>query len=184
MQKQSNVMHGVKWGVIIGLVYCLIIYLRYSQGADNFMFFTFFTVAGFLLVLTLLLISGFQRRKAAGGFIELKDIFQTLFVTVLIFELFYVVFDFIYLKSIDPDFFRKLKDSMERMMEAQGVQDEKVEKQLEKIDTDTRKLQGSHVPINYLKNVAVMGVFSLIFSLIIRRRRPPFQEENSLQTQP
>lgn len=177
MQKESNVLHGVKWGIGIGVLYCLIIYLRYHLGATNPILFGLITIVGFIAVLVLLLISGFQRRKASGGYIELRDIFQSLFVAVLIFELFYAIFNYVYLKAIDPDFFQRLKESTEKMMETQGVNDEKIEKQLKNLDVDSaRKMQASSVILNYLMNIAVMGVFALVFSLIIKRRRPPFED--------
>jgi hypothetical protein len=186
MQKDSNVLHGVKWGIIIGIVYCLIIFFRYERGADNPIFFGLFTMFGFVVVLILLLISGFQRRKALGGYIELKEIFQSLFVSVLILELFYTIFNFVYLKSIDPDFFQKLYNSTEAMMHKQGIPQDKIDKQLESLDVNTaQKLTASSVIVSYLYSVAITGVFALIFSLIIKKTRPPFQndQQNIFQTQ-
>jgi hypothetical protein len=172
MEKDKNVLHGVKWGISIGLVYCVILYLRYSLGATNPIWFALFATVGFITVLILLLICALQRRKKSGGFIDLKDIFQTLFVTVLILELFYTIFNYIYLQAIDPNFFEKFRDSTEALLQQQGVSQEKIDKQLEGFKVD---------PIlNYLWSVAVTGVFAMIIGLIVRRKRPPFANEQTV----
>jgi hypothetical protein len=185
MQNDTNVIHAVKWGVMIGVVYCLLVFLRYNQGDTNPIFFGLFAVVGYIVVLVLLLVSGFRRRKAMNGYIEMKDIFQSLFVTLLIFELFYAVFNFVYLKYVNPDFFRTLKDSTEALMLDQGMSQSKIDEQLEKMDPDAaRKMDGSSVFISYLYSVAITGIFALIFALIIRKKKDPFNnQQDFLQAQ-
>jgi len=181
MEKDKNVSFGVKLGIIIGLFYIAIIYLRYSQGAKNPIMFALIATIGFITALVLMFIAALQRRKAYGGYIELKDIFQTLFVTVLIFELFYTIFNFVYLKAIDPNFFQKFKEATENMMLKQGMSQEKVDEQMGKLDTDPAKAaSASSIIINYLWSVAVSGVFALIISLIVRKKRPPFTNDQTI----
>jgi hypothetical protein len=180
MEKQKNVSVGVKWGIIIGLLYIAFIFLRYNQGVKNPILFVAFAAIGFISVLILLFVTGLQRRKLSGGYIDLKDIFQTLFITVLVLELFYTLFNFIYLKAIDPDFFQKFKDASERMALEQGMSQKKIDEQLDKVDVNTAsKLSAGTIIIQYLYNVAVTGVFAMIIGLIIRRKRPPFQNDQA-----
>jgi len=176
MEKEKNLSFGLKWGVIIGLFYVVVIFLRYNQGAKNPLLFALFATVGFLTSLVLLYICAVKRRNASGGYIELKDLFQTLFVTVLILELFYAIFNLIYLRAIDPNFFQKFKESTEVMLEQQGVSQEKIDQQMGKLDQDPAKVvSASTILVNYLSSVAVTGVFALIIGLIVRRRRPPFE---------
>src|SRR5688500_16587410 len=93
--------HGVKWGLIISVVYCAFLYMRYQVGETSPMIFGGLAFVGFVIVLVLMLVSGFQLRKKLGGFIELKQAFKALFIAVLIFELAYAIFNFIYLKYIN-----------------------------------------------------------------------------------
>src|SRR5688572_7448596 len=123
MQKETNVAHGLRWGMIIGVVYCIFLFLRYSQGEKNPMMFGLWTFIGFATVLVLLLISGLKRRKALSGYIELRDAFQTMFMAVLGFEFLYMAFNFLYLKFINPDFFPNFKIAMENFLEQNNVGD-------------------------------------------------------------
>ena len=176
MQKDNNVSFGLKWGLIIGAVYCLFLYLRYSQGNVNPMNFAMWTFLGYVVVLVLLLVCGFQRRKRLGGYIELKDAFQTMFVAVLGFEFIYMAFNFLYLKFIDPQFFENFRISMEALLEQNNVPQDQIDKQLEGLDKNAAKNLnlGSSLTM-FAFSIMISGIFALIFSLIVKRKRPPFQ---------
>src|SRR4051812_47178176 len=116
MQHESNISHGVKWGIIIGVVYCFLLWLRYSTGASNLMILGTWTFVGYAIVLALLLVSGFLLRKKLGGYVELKEVFKILFLSVLIYEFFYTIFNFIYMKYIDPAFFDRLRAATEELL--------------------------------------------------------------------
>jgi glucan phosphoethanolaminetransferase (alkaline phosphatase superfamily) len=179
MQKETNVSHGLKWGVIIGIVYCLFLFLRYNMGGSNPMMLGLWTFIGYVAVLILLFICGIQRRKQEGGYIELKDAFQTMFIAVLGFEFFYMAFNFLYLKFINPDFFQNLKDSVEAYMIKNNVEQEQIDKALENFDSQAAKnmnLGSSLVSLAF--SVAISGVFALIFALIIKKKREPFADSS------
>ncbi len=172
MQQESNLSHGVKWGLIIGFIYCLLLWVRFSTGTSNPVIFTLWTVAGYILVLILLLVSGFRLRKMNGGYIELKEIFKVLFLSVLIFEFFYEVFTFFYLKYINPDFFQKLRDATEVLLQKTTKSQDEIDKMLKNIDPDTGKnLNLFDVMKSYLFYIAISGLCAFIFSLIIQKKR-------------
>lgn len=176
MQKETNVSFGLKWGLIIGAVYCLFLFLRYNQGNSNPMHFAMWTFIGYVVVLVLLLLCGINRRKKLGGYIELKDAFQTMFVAVLGFEFIYMAFNFLYLKFIDPHFFENFKAAMEVFLEKNNMTQEQINKQLENLDKDGSKnmnLGGSLTTFAF--SVMVSGIFALLFAVIIKRKRPVFQ---------
>jgi riboflavin transporter FmnP len=179
MQKETNIQHGLKWGVIIGIVYTLFLFLRYYLGAENPVLLGVFTFTGYLVVLILLLVSGFQRRKLSGGYITLKDAFQTMFVSVIVFELFFAIFNYIYLQYINPDFFVSMKNSLEEMMTRSNIDQDRIDEMLEKMDTDAAKELGF---VSSLKSFAfslvISGIFALIFALIIRRKKDVFLESD------
>jgi len=176
MQKENNVSYGLKWGLIIGAVYCVFLYLRYSQGNVNPMNFALWTFVGYVAVLILLLICGFQRRKGFGGYIEIKDAFQTMFVAVLGFEFIYMAFNFLYLKFIDPHFFENFRNAMEALLEKNNVSQEQINKQLEGLDKNASKNMnlGSSLTM-FAFSIMISGIFALIFALIVKRKKPPFQ---------
>jgi hypothetical protein len=185
MQKESNIAFGVKWGIIIGIVYTILLLLRYSTGASNPIMLGLWAFVGYCIVLIMLLVSGFQLRKKNGGFIEMKEAFKILFLSVLIFELFYALFNFIYLKYVNPDFFQRLKDSTEALLQKSNQPQEKIDEMLQKMDEQAAaNMKLVDVLKSYLISISISGVFALIFALIIRKRKDPFttQQDNFLQS--
>ncbi len=179
MQKETNVSHGLKWGVIIGIVYCIFLFLRYNFGGNNPMMLGFWTFIGYLVVLALLFVCGSIRRKQLGGYIELKDAFQTMFIAVLGFEFFYMAFNFLYLKFVNPDFFSNLKDTMEAYMIKNNVPQEDIDKALKNFDSEASKKMnlGSSI-LSLAFSVAISGVFAMIFALILKKKREPFADSS------
>ena len=116
MERENSGTHGIKWGVIIGIIYCLLLFFRFSAGGNNAGMFGLLTFVGFITVIVLLFICGINYRKRNGGFVEMKDAFKAMFIAVLIFELLYAVFTLIYLKYIDPGFFGKFRNSTESLL--------------------------------------------------------------------
>jgi hypothetical protein len=179
MEKETNVSHGLKWGVIIGIVYCFFLFLRYTFGGTNPMMLSLWTFLGYVVVLILLYISGSMRRKQLGGYIELKDAFQTMFIAVLGFEFFYMAFNFLYLKFVNPAFFQNLKDSVEAYMIKNNVDQEQIDKALENFDTQAAKNMnlGSSL-LSLAFSVAISGVFAMIFALMLKKKREPFADSS------
>lgn len=186
MQKETNINHGLKWGTIIGLVYCALLFLRYSQGGANPVMLGVWSFIGYVVVLILLFICGNSRKKALGGYIELKDAFQTMFICVLGFEFFYMAFNFIYLKYVNPDFFQNMKDSLEAFMIKNNVDQGKIDEALESLDTQASKnMNLGNSILSFAYSIVISGIFALIFALIIRKKRDPFMqaEDNLLRSE-
>ena len=163
--------HGVKWGLIISLVYCVLLYFRYDAGENSPLVFGAMAFVSFVVVIILMLISGFNLRKKLGGYIELKEAFKALFYAVLIFELAYAIFNFIYLKYINPDFFYNLRDATEKMLVEPKQPTSEIDKVLGGIDVDApKKMNFFDVLKSYLFWVAITGAFAFIMALIIKRK--------------
>jgi hypothetical protein len=184
MQQETPANHAVKWGIIIGLVYCVLLWLRYSMGSENLIMLGVWSFVGFVIVIILLVISGIQLRKKQGGFIEFKDIFKYLFITVLIYEAFYAIFNFIYIKYVDPEFFTKLKVSMEELLTKTNQPQDEIDKQIEKMDKDAAAATtiGGLIK-SYLISIAISGTCALIIAAILKKKKDPFlvEQESNLQ---
>jgi hypothetical protein len=180
MQKEDSGSHGLKWGIIIGVVYCLFLFLRFYLGANNAGIFGMLTFAGFLTVIVLLFICGINFRKRNGGYVEMKEAFKTMFIAVLVLELFYSIFTIVYLKYIDPNFFDKFRVSTESLLMMAKQSQTDSDKILEGIDQWAEQARNINVfdfLKTYLYNVAVTGLFALIFSFIIKKKQP-FANDN------
>lgn len=179
--------HGVRWGLIIGAVYALLVFLRYGFGANNFLMFGIITFVGFFAVMGLLFYSGKKLRDDNGGWIEMREAFKSMFISVLIFELFFMVMTLVYLKYIDPNFFEKLRDSTETIMIAAKAPQADIDKALENLDQAQTQAQYSKINVldflkTYLYTVGLTGLFALLFAFILKRKPPVFNQDNFLQS--
>ncbi len=175
--------HGLKWGLIISVVYCIFLFLRYEMGESNPLIFSGLAFVGYVIILVLMLVSGFQIRKQLGGYIELQQAFKAIFIAVLIFELAYAIFNFIYLKYINPDFFLHLRDSTERMLTEAGQSQSEIDKVLNSIDVDApRKMGVFDVLKSYLVGVAITGALAFLMALIIKKKPDAYMQKDFLDT--
>jgi hypothetical protein len=176
MQKETNIAHGLRWGAFIGLVYCFFLFLRYHTGQTDIRAFITWTVAGYFAALILLLVCGFRRRKSQGGFIEQKDVFQTLFVAVIVFELLFAVFKYVYLKFINPDFLQIFKNSLETMLAKGHVNRSSVGKQLDNLyEQMAVKVSLKSLFQSFATGVVISGIVALVIALIVKRRKDAYK---------
>lgn len=177
--------HGMKWGLIIGAVYAFLVFLRYYFGSGNVINFSLLTYVGYPVALILLFISGRQLRTANGGYVEMREAFKAMFIAVLIFEAFYMLITFVYLKYIDPGFFEKLRDSTERLMIAAKTPQKDIDNMLSNLDQVQQQSKGVGVLDlikTYLYSVGLTGLFALLFAFIIKRKPPLYEQDNFLQS--
>lgn len=179
MKENKNISTGITYGVIIGLIYILMLFWRWSV-ATNLIKFGLYTVIGYIVILGLLFYEAYQRRKINEGFIDLKNLFQTLFISILIFELLYSIYTFIHLTYIDPNVGERMKEGMMEMFDKAGdsMKDSDKEKALEKMGDVKRATELPQMIKGYLSSVAISGVFALIISAIVKKKKPVFEEIN------
>lgn len=179
MKENKNISTGVTYGVIIGLLYVLMLFFRWSI-ATNLIKFGLYTFLGYLVILGLLFYEAYQRRKMNDGFISLKDLFQTLFISVLIFELLYSIYTFIHLTYVDPTVGDRMRAGMEEMFDKMGdkMSDADKEKALERMGDIKKATELPQMIKSYLSSVAISGIFALIISAIVKKKKPVFEEVN------
>jgi hypothetical protein len=177
--KSTNAKTGLTFGLIIGLIYCISLFLRYNATSSPIMF-GVITFLFYLVVIGMLIVCGFRRRTELGGYIDLKNAFQTIFIAILVAELIYVIFNVIYLKFVDPHFFENWQTKMEAFLERTIKDDTKRDEALDNFRKQMEKqkekgLTASGILIGYLVSVAITGIFGLIAALIVRKRKPEFE---------
>lgn len=174
MEKNKNLQTGLSYGILIGVIYCLIAFTRWSM-TSNLILFGVIAFVGYLIILGLMFWEAFQRRKMEPkGVIDLKNLFQTLFVSVLIFELIYAIYNFLHLKYIDPNIIEKMKDGMTAMMDKMGAQmtDTQREESLSRFDEMKKSTEPLQLLKSYLISIAISGFFAFIISLTMRKKNP------------
>lgn len=180
MEKKVDYKIGVRFGLITGLVYILLLFLRYNVFASSPLSFGLIAIFSYIVVLVLYLFAGLARRKQEGGFASFKEIFQTIFITIIITELVYVIFNLIYLKLIDPSFFDKFQETTRNFFEKSNMTEEQIDKQMEKFNDADKQLS----PLNLLKGlgiwIVVDSVFGIIYAAILRKKKDIFENQQSL----
>lgn len=177
--------HGIRWGLIIGVVYAVLVFLRFRLGTSNVMLFSILTFFGLVTTMVLLFFSGWKLRQQNGGWIEMREAFKALFIAVLIFEAFFWVMTIAYVKYIDANFFEKLRESTENMMLGANASQSDVDNMLKNMDQlQTQYSQANVFDVlkNYLYSVGITGMFALLFAFILKRKPPVFNQDNFLQS--
>ncbi len=178
--KTSNVKNGLTFGLIIGLIYCIDLFIRYNMPVSVITIFVV-TFLFYLVVLGMLAFCGIKRRRELGGFIDLKNAFQTIFVAILVAELMYAIFNVIYLKYVDPHYFERFQVGMEEFFEKTIKDDTKREEAIDNFrkSMETQKERGltvQGIAFGYFIWVCITGVFGLLIALIVRKKKPVFDD--------
>ena len=86
MNKNNGIVLGLKGGIVLGLIYAGLLWLKFSLlGSSPFGFWAGGFVS-YALVIAGMVILGMNRKRSLGGFAEIKEIFQTLFIAVIFIE--------------------------------------------------------------------------------------------------
>lgn len=179
MKDNKNISTGIIYGVIIGLIYVLILFFRWSS-ANNFIKLGLYSFFGYMIILGLMVYEAAQRRKMNGGFIELKYLFQTLFISVLVFEMFYTIYTYVHLTYVDPTVADRMRDGMQEVFDKAGdnISDADKDKALEQMGNIKRVTELPQLIKSYLSSVAITGIFALIISAVMKKKKPVFEEIN------
>ncbi|MDQ3279011.1 MAG: DUF4199 domain-containing protein, partial [Bacteroidota bacterium] len=177
--------HGVRWGLIIGIVYAIFVVLRHSIGASNPIYFSMLMFIGYVVVLVLLFLCGTRLRRDNGGWIEMKEVFKAMFIAVLIFEAFFTATYFIYLKYINPGFFETFRTNSENLLIVAKRPQKEVDDLVAAMDVSRDQIINSSVfdfLKTYLYYVGVTGLFAILFAFIIKRKPPVFEQDHFNQS--
>jgi hypothetical protein len=176
METNKNISTGVMFGILIGLIYCILLFWRWTS-ASNVIYFGLSAFGGYIIIISLMFYEAFYRRKQDGGSIALKTLYQTLFISVLIFELIYSVYNFLHLKYIDPNVVDRMKVGVEQMLDkaGSGMSDEDKDKALSRFDEMKQATQLAQIVKGYFVSISISGVVALLVSIIMRKRKPVFE---------
>lgn len=166
----------LKWGLIIGIVGCILTTLNFTVIIKNYTLFLVFSFITFVVNLVLLYITGLQQRKAMGGFINVKQAFRAIFFAILISTLITTIYGVVYTKVIDPDVFTKVKEGTLAFMERMKVPQEKIDEQMAKFDEQQKdSMKPGKLLFSYATSLVLYSIFGFICALIVKRKKPAHQ---------
>lgn len=177
MQPTSKYSTGIRYGLITGLVYAVLLFLRYNFFAGGPITLGIFAIISYVVVLVLYFFAGAARKKELVGYADFKDIFQTIFITVLITEIVYVAFTAVYLKYVDPSFFDNFKLATRNFLEKSGqLSQDQIDDKMKSFDDTNQQF----TPMGLIKGfgtwVIIDSIIGMIYASILRKKKDIFQE--------
>ncbi|HEY4155499.1 MAG TPA: DUF4199 domain-containing protein [Puia sp.] len=176
MQPISKYNTGLRFGLITGLIYAVLLFLRYNFFAGSPIAFGLFAIVSYLAILILYLFAGISRKKEFGGYADFKDIFQTIFLTILITEAVYVIFNAIYLKYVDPSFFDNFKVVTRNFFEKAGMTQDQIDSKMKGFDEANKEMTPWALVKGFGTWVIIDSIIGMIYSSILRKKKDIFQE--------
>lgn len=175
MVQTSKYTIGLRYGIITGLVYITLLLIRFHFfGAKPFYFFIV-TILSFLVILLLYFFAGLARKKELDGEGEIREIFQSIFIVILIAELFYVLFNLVYFKYVNPDFWDNFKAVSMEFYEKSGIPKDQIEEQMKSFKDSGQATTPMGLVRGYGTSVVIDSIFGFIFAFFLRKKKPGFK---------
>lgn len=166
---------GIKFGLLTGVVYVVLLLIRYLFLASDPRLFSGSIMLSYLIILGCFAVAGIARRKALGGYAEIREIFGTIFIVILIAEVFYLVFNYIYLNYINPEFFQHYTNTVVGYLESSGTDLSRIREQMDNLEAQNEQKRTLLDNLRlFATSVVIDGVFGLVISLVIRKPRPRY----------
>jgi len=162
------------YGVIVGVIYIVLLTVENMFVSNMFGFYAI-KIVGFLLYLTAIGLFAGQIRKSLGGYIDFKTVFGAIFIMILVSEVFYFVYNYIYLLYIDPNFMEKIKESTLGWMEKNKVPQESLDTTSAKFDQQIEEAKHFSIGknlLNFFSFVVLDSLFGLIVAAIVKKNKP------------
>ncbi|RTL59214.1 MAG: DUF4199 domain-containing protein [Sphingobacteriales bacterium] len=174
---------AIKNGVIAGLIYVLLLTLLYIFGYHSPLMFALYKLIIYLIILGIFFWAGYERKKQIGGYGDFKTIFQTILVCIVVTELIYAVYNYVYLNYVEPQFMDKFKQATLDYLSNKGLTQEQIDQQMEKMNSRTGEPNLKNTLIGIGIWIVVDSIFGLIFASILKKEKPMFQEPLSAEQQ-
>lgn len=172
-KKNSNI--GLLYGLVAGLIVCIITLLQYLGGLKAYM-----SPLGFLsyvILIVMAVLAGQKQKKFNGGFLEFSEALKISFSVFASALLLQTLFTYVLFNFIDPSFKEALAQEVmnrtEEFMRRFGGSDSQIDEALER-ERGKDPFAFGRVMLGY--GLSCIGAFivCLIISAIIKRSKPAF----------
>lgn len=171
--KKSNI--GLTYGLITGLVVCIITLIQYLGGLDTYLSPIGYLVYVILIVMAVL--AGQKQKKLNGGYLEFSEALKVTFSVFASALLLQTIFTYILFNFIDPSFKQALSQEVmnrtEEFMRKFGTSDSKIDEAMETARERDSFSLGSML-LGYGIWCIVWFIVCLIISAIIKKNKPAF----------
>ena len=163
----------LRMGLLIAIIKIIFSTVSYQFFLDSWTMTMLFTALSFLLGIVLMCVAGAQQRKALGGYMNIKQAFQAIFITALVIVILNFIYDFIYIRYIDPGMFDKIRESSIGFAERMGAPQEKLDQMAENFDKQAvEKTNVGKQLLNLGTQIVWYGIISFICAAIMKKKKP------------
>jgi hypothetical protein len=172
LPQKSKYAIPLRFGLITGLLYAVLLFFRYRFFASNPIQFGLSALVTYTLILLMYLLTGIARKKELGGYGEPREIFQSIFIVILITELAYIIFNLVYLRFVDPAFWENLKTTSISYYQSLNMTSEQMEQRIKSFKDVDQQTKPMGLLKGYGFSVIIDSLFGLIFAAILRKKKP------------
>lgn len=172
-RKNSTI--GLTYGLITGLIICLIALIQYLGGLKTYMSPLGYLVYVVLIVMAVL--AGQKQKKVNGGYLEFGEALKVTFSVFASALLLQTLFTYVLFNFIDPSFkealAQEIMNKTEEFMRRFGASDSTIDEALEK-EQGKDPFALSRMILGYGITCIVCFIICLIISAIIKKNKPAF----------
>ncbi len=174
MNRISGARIGVLWGVLAGIVYVIMLFARYQLFASTTYTLAIASVISYAVFVVMLFVAAYFRRRQLEEQATAKDIFASLFIVILIAELCFAIFNYIYLMFIDPAYLDRFGQQTIKMMQEMKVSAEKIKEFSATMEEQRSTSMGTMI-MGWAQSVIVDSILGLIIAFVMKKK-PQLQE--------
>jgi len=163
------------YGIIAGVIYIVLLTIENMLVGSGMLLFYGLKILGFGLYMVILGVLATQIKKSLGGYMEFKTAFGAIFIMILVANVFYYIYTYIYMFYIDPNFMEKLKESTLTFMASRHVPQESMDATAAKFDGQMEEAKHFSIGKNLLSffsSVVLDSLFGLIVAAIVKKNKP------------
>ncbi len=163
----------VKFGIITGLILSVLSTIQYMFFTESYGVMMGFMIFIFIAAVVMYFITGVQQRKALGGFIDIKQAFSAIFITILIATAISYAYNLLYMKVIDPDVMDRISNTSIEFAEKMGAPADKLDEVAEQVEqrkADSEKI-GNQI-LSFFSQIVIHSIFGIICAAIVKRKNP------------
>lgn len=171
--RSSNI--GLTYGLITGLILCIITLIQYLVGLDAYL-----SPIGFIAYLVLIVVAvlaGLKQKKINGDYLQFNEALKITFSVVASALLLQTLFIYVLLNFIDIPFKQALAQEAlnrtEEFMRKFGTSDSKIDEMMESASQKDSFSFGSMI-LGYCIWCIVWFLICLVISAIIKKNKPVF----------
>lgn len=172
----------LKFGLITGLVLCVITLFSYMMGLE-FMISFWLAFINIAVTIGAVVYCGIVWKRANGGYLDLKNSFLTIFLVYAVSAFIVMLFNITLYTVIDPELPEQVQEAVIEktigMMEKFGAPEDKIEETLEKLEEESSEYNASTFISGYFMSLIFGATIALIGGAIIKKQKPIFEEQAS-----